>query len=294
MEERLVHITHHRIETPGLSYHVKKVTRESTPDGASPLLMLHGFAGSSQSMIHLAKHLCGHRSVYLIDLAGHGQSLCANTTDPVVRYSSKKQIEDLKRIINHLKLQNITLYGYSMGGRLALQFLVDEAFNDSSDSLVKSAVLESTTCGIVEENQRSERRKADNKLARQIREEFGTFVETWDDKPVFKTSTPPDTELQALSRHIRSEQQPEHLAASLTAFGTGAMPCVCGKLKNLKIPIQFITGEEDHKFTEIASSMMPLLNPETRSESTHHIIPKTGHRIHLEKPEQIIDLLKKA
>lgn len=294
MEERVVHITHHKIDGRDLSYHVEGVTLKSARPEASPLLILHGFAGSSQSLMHLAKKLCEHRPVYLIDLAGHGQSLCANTSDPVVRYSSRKQVDDLKRILKHLDLKNTTLYGYSMGGRLALQFLIDEAANNPENKLVKAAILESTSCGIDDGNQRSERRTSDAALARLILEDFGTFVETWDQKPVFKTSSPPDAELQALSRDIRSEQQPEHLAASLTAFGSGTMPCVCDRLKNLTIPIQFITGEEDIKFTKIASSMMSLLNPETRSKSTHHIIPKTGHRVHLEKPEVVLELISKV
>ncbi len=295
MGERLIHTREHTIERPGLSYHVLEVYGDGISDETPPVVMLHGFAGSSQSMVHLAEELASQTRVFLIDLAGHGASLASPKGSAVVRYSTLKQAEDLHHILIKLELYDVILYGYSMGGRLAIQYLVRSASNDSdSATRIKHAVLESTTFGLETKSDQSARRRQDDELVKSIISNMEEFVQTWDEKPVFRTSTPPTTELSELSKKIRATQSPEHLAASLIAFGTGAMPYAGDKLGIVNVPIIFITGEEDTKFTEINSRMMKLLNDEIRSESEHHIIPKAGHRVHLEKPESVLELISKT
>lgn len=294
MGERLIHTREHTVERPELSYHVLEVYGDGISGETPPVVVLHGFAGSSQGMMHLAKAFASQTRVFLIDLAGHGTSLASPKTDAVVRYSTFKQLEDLHHILKTLGLHDVILYGYSMGGRLAIQYLVKYAINGSdSVARIKHAVLESTTFGLETPSDQTARRKQDQFLAKGIVQDMEEFVKSWDEKPVFRTSTPPSPELSKLTREIRASQSPEHLAASLIAFGTGAMPYAGDKLGNVSVPISFITGEEDTKFTTISSRMMKLLNDETRSESGHHIIPKAGHRVHLEKPESVLELISK-
>ena len=105
------------------------------------LLLLHGFMGSSEGMAPLAQLLKPICNPCTIDLAGHGRSVIP--ADPE-RFKAKSQVRDLQLILDRLQLENLWLYGYSMGGRLA-QCL----FLDSPDQF-SGMILESTQCGIAD------------------------------------------------------------------------------------------------------------------------------------------------
>ncbi|PAU95694.1 2-succinyl-6-hydroxy-2,4-cyclohexadiene-1-carboxylate synthase [Aliifodinibius salipaludis] len=233
------------------------------------LLMLHGFMGDHRVFDHLIDELCELYNPVTIDLLGHGAS--SNPSDPS-RYNEDNQIKDIVSIIQTKNLSPLFLYGYSMGGRLALKVTLN------SPSLFNGLILESTNCGISDSQKRKERQKADGARARQIKEDFEQFLADWSKLNLFKSPLPVDKSLARKYQHIQHDQSPGALAASLNGFGTGSMSPVCHKLSELNLPTLLLGGSADEKYQGINQYLADQL-----PNATFWSI-KAGHRIHLNNP----------
>lgn len=92
-----------------------------------PLIILHGLFGSKQNWRSLAKKLSQltQQTVFTLDLRNHGHS---PSTPGLTSYSD--YASDVKNFITSLKLQNVSLMGHSMGGKVAMTV----ALEDSNES----------------------------------------------------------------------------------------------------------------------------------------------------------------
>ncbi len=252
----------------GIFYHAEMhQNKKSLPC----IVLLHGFMGSGEIFNELLPRIKPFCNPVTIDLLGHGKS--GGSTEPE-RYHSEKQVEDLVSILQRLNLQKSYLYGYSMGGRLALQIL----FNSTQN--FNGLILESAGCGIESSNARSSRKKIDAERASEIRDDYEQFLENWLNKPLFKSK--PDEEYIRIFKN----QNPEYLAASLKGFGSGVMDPLCGRLGELNIRTKLFAGELDDKYREIMLEMSRRI-PESKVE----IIAEAGHRIHTDNPDTLAEKL---
>jgi 3-oxoadipate enol-lactonase len=87
--------------------------------GDAPLLLLHGFTGSSLDWIDVIGDLAGDRRVVTYDQRGHGDS--TNTGDPG-SYTFKRLTADLHHVVVDRGLGPVDLLGHSMGGIVSMQF----------------------------------------------------------------------------------------------------------------------------------------------------------------------------
>jgi pimeloyl-ACP methyl ester carboxylesterase len=78
-----------------------------------PLVLLHGFTGDLRRWKLALEKLF---QVILIDLRGHGQSGKPHVAEA---YSLDNRMGDVIAVLDHLGVQQTTLFGYSMGGWLA-------------------------------------------------------------------------------------------------------------------------------------------------------------------------------
>lgn len=240
------------------------------------LFMLHGFMGSGRVFEHLLDGLTPFCNPVTLDLAGHGKT---ESPDDPFFYTTERQVCQLTSIIRRLQFDDLRLYGYSMGGRLAFQMLA------SFPELFSGAVIESSHCGITSEKERIDRIKIDEKRAQQIEKDFDGFIAEWIRFPLFK-HTPPSS--RAVYKKIISQQKPENMSASLRGFGAGEMPPVCDQLHKISTPLALITGEHDHKY------MNRMRDISNRCDSAQfHIINNAGHRVHTDQPEELIECVKK-
>lgn len=239
------------------------------------LLMLHGFMGNSHVFDPLMEELKSFCNPITIDLAGHGQT--QSPTDPDF-YTADRQVHQIMSIISRLNFENLYLYGYSMGGRLAFQILA------SHSKLFSAAFIESSHCGIQSDEERLSRQILDEKRAQQIESGFENFIEDWSNLPLFQ-HTPKN--LKAVYENIMKQQNPEQLAASLRGFGAGIMPEICDQISNLNLPLTLIAGELDHKYV----TLMTKLSSQFKSADLH-IAEKAGHRVHTDQPKKLIQILK--
>jgi pimeloyl-ACP methyl ester carboxylesterase len=86
--------------------------------GASPVVCVHGFTSSAQSFNALARHFA-HRFHFLVpDVRGHGDSAWS----PTAAYQFSDQVGDLAAFVDQVGLEQFTLIGTSMGGRIAMAY----------------------------------------------------------------------------------------------------------------------------------------------------------------------------
>ena len=81
----------------------------------APVLLIHGFGGSGQSMMNTIKGLSDSYRVIALDNRGHGQS--EKPHDPGAY--GMEMVKDSIRLLDHLKIGKAYVVGYSMGGRIA-------------------------------------------------------------------------------------------------------------------------------------------------------------------------------
>lgn len=238
-----------------------------------PLLLLHGFSGSSHSWGEpLLARLSAGRRLIAVDLPGHGES---DVPAEAGRFAFAAIVADLADLLDTLEVATAVWIGYSMGGRLALGaglFVPDR---------VSRLVLESASPGLATESERAERRLSDELLARRIESNgIGAFVNEWETQPLFMSQRRlPKTDRAELRRR-RMGNRPVALAACLRGLGTGMQPSLWSALEHVSVPTLLIAGHEDPKFVHTNERMLEAL-PDARLE----VVANAGHTVHLEQPD---------
>ncbi|RDU36298.1 2-succinyl-6-hydroxy-2,4-cyclohexadiene-1-carboxylate synthase [Neobacillus piezotolerans] len=239
----------------------------------TPLLLLHGFTGSSGTWMPFCESLGRHSYMICPDLPGHGKTVVEGG---IGYFSIDSAARALKEILDGLGFEKVDVLGYSMGGRLALAFAL------TYPDLVGKLVLESASPGLESEEERQGRRMKDHELANFIKERgIGPFVDYWENIPLFKSlQLMPDTVKQAV-RKQRLENSPDGLANSLIGMGTGAQPSYWERLPELEAEVLLLAGGLDQKFCGIAERMS-----ERMKSGKALIVEAAGHAIHVENPEK--------
>ncbi|HUQ99636.1 MAG TPA: 2-succinyl-6-hydroxy-2,4-cyclohexadiene-1-carboxylate synthase [Gemmatimonadaceae bacterium] len=250
----------------GLCLHV-----ETSGEGP-PLVVLHGFTGSTETWESLRSVAELTHTVIAVDLPGHGNSSAPN--DPGC-YALTRFADDLLHVLDEVSVQRTAVLGYSMGGRAALRFAL--AHGDR----VAALILESMSPGIVDEADRRARVHADNVLADAIESDgIEAFVNRWERLPIWNTQQTVPADVRNRLRAQRLENRQEGLANSLRGAGPGCDEPVHHRLGEVDAPTLLIAGALDSKYVEIATSMNHAM-PNARL----HIIPDAGHAAHFERPD---------
>ncbi|MDP9382506.1 MAG: 2-succinyl-6-hydroxy-2,4-cyclohexadiene-1-carboxylate synthase [Chloroflexota bacterium] len=268
-----------RIEVNGIGYNVE--AQEYGHD-APPLVMLHGFTGSTRSWdghgerirsLASARYDWHGHTLVLVDLLGHGLS---DSPDDPDRYRMERATEDVAAILDALGHQRpAAIVGYSMGGRLALHFAV------THPERVAALILESASPGIADSGERQRRVESDAELAEYIeREGIPAFVEQWEANPLFESQRSLPEHVRGALRAERLRNKPVGLANSLRGMGAGAQEPLWDRLGEIQVPVLLLAGEHDAKFRAILEQMWDALPPVGAA-----VVPGAGHAVHLEQPE---------
>ncbi len=246
----------------------------------SPVVLLHGFSGTTRSMAGLARGLHEtHRSVS-IDLIGHG---CSDAPEDLAHYTMSRCVEQVIATLDLLGVVRPHLLGYSMGGRVAL------ALCAAHPQRFASAMLIGASPGLAKDEERQQRVRSDEELAHRIeREGVPAFVDYWMALPMFASAKRLGSSALEAARTDRLRNTACGLSNSLRGMGTGAQPPLHASLQKLKLPILLVVGELDSKFRAIAASMRDSL-PNGRIE----VVNGAGHAAHLERPTEVIRLARR-
>jgi 2-succinyl-6-hydroxy-2,4-cyclohexadiene-1-carboxylate synthase len=262
----------------GIQLNIETIINNNTSD--NEVFFLHGFTGCSADWVPIAPSLYKKYNYYLVDLIGHGKS-----SSPIEShyYYIDAIVNQLKEIILSVSKNKVIIAGYSMGGRIALNFALQYG------NLLKGLIVESSTWGINDEIQREERIIQDEKLAEFIiSNPIDTFIDYWMNLELFNTQRRLPSEVLARIRERKLENNKIGLANSLRYSGTGIMKPLDNRISDVQARTMLITGELDSKFTGINAEMVKLF-----TNAEHTIIKNAGHNTHLEDPDVFIEALNK-
>ncbi|UBH12655.1 2-succinyl-6-hydroxy-2,4-cyclohexadiene-1-carboxylate synthase [Macrococcus armenti] len=242
-------------------------------DNDEVLVMLHGFLGNVDTFTPYISNLSQQVDILLIECPGHGETHDLSTTWDF-EYISQALIDTIQQF----KYNNVYLYGYSMGGRIALYTAIHYP------SHIHKLILESSTPGLETDNDKNARIAHDLKQAASMIIDYDAFIKRWEGLPLFQTFRPL-CEAAALRQHnTRLNHEPLYVAKALIDYGTGMQPNLWPHLSQLKQPVLLLTGSLDKKFCDIAKRMHTMI------ANSEHIIIEAGHTIHVEN-SQIFDTI---
>ena len=239
------------------SPHLSRI-RTDSPTGAPSIALLHGFTQTAACWGPFADELSTTHSLVAIDLPGHGGS-------GEVRADLSQMTELVASSID----RGIVI-GYSLGGRVALHLALGHP------QLVERLVIIGATGGLDSEEERRQRRVADESLADHL-EDIGVdaFLDEWLSQPMFASLT-----AQQSFRELRATNAAAGLASSLRLSGTGTQESLWSRLGELTMPVLVIAGANDEKFTHHGHRLVESIG----TNASIQLIDNAGHSAQLENP----------
>ncbi|CQR48206.1 2-succinyl-6-hydroxy-2, 4-cyclohexadiene-1-carboxylate synthase [Paraliobacillus sp. PM-2] len=235
-----------------------------------PIVFLHGFTGTNKTWEQIIAMLARSHWCVSLDLPGHGKS---KMHQPM---RMEMFCDDLGCVLDQLQIDQVHLVGYSMGGRAALSFTI------LHPSRVRTLTLESASPGLDSPDEQLARQTKDEALAERVETEgVVSFVDYWEDLPLFSSQKKLTTTVRDRIRNERLSQSASGLAASLRGMGTGVQPSWWDKLATVAKPILLIVGELDEKFVILANEM--------KQQCQHAelaMVSNAGHAVHVEQREK--------
>jgi 2-succinyl-6-hydroxy-2,4-cyclohexadiene-1-carboxylate synthase len=223
-------------------------------------LMLHGFTGSPASFSALSTPPTALAPI----LAGH-------LGGPRSSSSFWMEVEGLAA----LAPAATALFGYSLGGRLALGMLA------RYPQRFERAILVSAHPGLRSETERAERRQKDERFIRLLREQgLAAFVEAWEQQPLWDTQRKLPEVVRAAKRRERLAHTAQGLAQSLASVGLGQMPDLRNSLARVSCSVQLLVGALDTRFVALARELCSLM---PRAQCI--VADGAGHDLILERPQ---------
>ncbi len=249
--------------------------------GAEPakktIIALPGFIGNGNDFDILHQYYEDHPIIIAPDLPDYYQphTSCDNEWDLTLNL-----LDEL--IDETARDTEVYLLGYSMGGRIALQYATH--FKKKLAGLI----LIGATPGLTMKFDRELRQLTEQAHAKVLTEQgIETFLKEWFKLPLISTQLDSPEPYRSKRSAARANLIPETVAYYIKSLGTGAMPNVWDKLSTLDLRTFLLTGEDDPKYCACASKMSSLL-----PTSEHHIISNAGHAPHFESPSATAEAIK--
>ena len=143
------------------------------------ILLLHGFMGSSNDFIEIIPQLSKRFCCLTVDLPGHGKTRVFGSEE---YYNMPNTAIALIGLLDNLKIEKCYLFGYSMGGRLALYLAIN------FPTRFEKIILESASPGLKSKVERSLRYESDLKLAYKLENsKYENFLSSWYSQPLFES-----------------------------------------------------------------------------------------------------------
>ncbi|ENZ8138940.1 2-succinyl-6-hydroxy-2,4-cyclohexadiene-1-carboxylate synthase [Klebsiella aerogenes] len=239
---------------------------ESGQPGYPWLVFLHGFSGDRDEWRTVGEAFPAWLRLYL-DLPGHGGS----ADIAVDGFTGVSEL--LQATLNSYNILDYWLVGYSLGGRVAMNFACQPRTG------LRGLIVEGGHPGLQDEASRQARLINDSAWAERFRREpLAQVFADWYQQPVFAS-------LNAAQRAslvaLRRRNNGATLAAMLEATSLAQQADLRPSLQARDFPFHYLCGERDAKFRAIAQALA----------ADTHIIHHAGHNAHRDNPEAVIACL---
>lgn len=251
---------------------------------STPILALHGFAGSGVDFLSLAAATpawCWSHP----DLPGHDP---AGTPGPVGEWPTAPLDEAAglaaverwaDALVTAISGPPPVLLGYSLGGRLALHAA------RRHPAAFRAVVLIGASAGLPTASERAARRAHDDAWAqRLLRDGLPDFLRAWTAQPLLVPVTPFPAAWAAARDARRTRLDARRLAGCLRTFGTGSLPWLGDDLPSLSMPVHLFAGAGDPAYVARAHDLAARM-----PKATVDIIPNAGHAALFECPEELLE-----
>lgn len=245
--------------------------RESGFDTHPPLVVLHGFLGSSRNWGSVARRLSDSYHVFLADLRNHGRS--PHTDSMTIEDCA----QDVRRLLDELRLERVRLMGHSLGGKVAMRFACEHP-----DRVEKLFVLDiaprryEPETGYIDAMQQIDLSIMDRR--RDADEALSDFV--------------PDDETRAflLTNLQRNDQDEFEWLANLDLLKAQREDLASPGLDaddRYEGPTRWIVGGESEYIEKGDEKLMRRHFPQLEV----HVLPDAGHNVHVEGGSDFLNLV---
>jgi pimeloyl-ACP methyl ester carboxylesterase len=239
----------------------------------TPLLFVHEFAGDYRSWAPQVRHFARRYRCIAYAARGYPPS---DVPEDVAKYSQARARDDIRDLLDHLRIERAHLCGLSMGGFAVLH--VGLAYPERARSLVVGG------CGYGAAPDRREQFQHEAEAAaRMFSTEGGAAAaEVYASGPTRLQFLEKDPHGYAEFKAQLAEHDPT--GAALTMLGVQrhrpSLWELQDNLRRLQVPTLVITGDEDDPCLEPA-----LMLKRTIPTAGLVVLPKAGHTINLEEPD---------
>jgi pimeloyl-ACP methyl ester carboxylesterase len=237
-----------------------------TDEGSgTPVVLVHGFSLNfdlNWVKPGIVADLCGKYRVIGIDLRGHGRS--GKPHEP--KQYGPAMADDVVQLLDHLKIRQAHVAGYSLGGRIAARLMADHP-----DRLLSAVVAGAGAAG----DTIAERRALMLRVAESAEKGNGLAPLLEDLSPSGRKPSPEQTEM--LRKLFHSINDP--LAIAAVARSAMDLEASEAKLRRYPGPLLIIVGELDPRKADAERLKALLPKAELR------VIPGANHQNAFAKPE---------
>lgn len=236
------------------------------------IVLIHGLFGSLDNLGLLARDLSTDHQVLSLDLRNHGLSFQSD------EHNYELMAQDVKRLLADLQLDNVTLIGHSMGGKVAMTLAA--MLPNRVDNLI---VLDMAPVHYHE-------RRHDNVLA--------GLEAVIAQQPKSRSEA-----MMILSQHIEMEGVRQFLGKSMAKVGdyiswrfnvaslkTNYLNILgWNEITPISAPTLFIKGANSDYLTEAHQQAVARQFQHVKA----HVIANTGHWLHAEKPNDVLRIIRR-
>lgn len=266
-----------KIKTNGLMMNC-----EVTGEGEC-LVLIHGFTDNLNMWANQVAEFSKTCKVLTLDVRGHGQ-----TEAPSGALSMDLFAEDIQGLLEALKIEKACVLGYSMGGRIGLQFALKHPEKVTGLVFANSGIA-GVGYQIPEEQMKEMVARREQMMELYQSNDIERIADSMAERSMTPGMREKNPELFKKYKAIKLQNNPEHYFAIMQAMGAAAASPP--DLSQIKCPALIIAGDQDLFMSMDVTLFMAKTMPRALMK-----VFSTGHASAMEVPKEfnqaVLDFMK--